>query len=107
MLWWSLQMLKSRNALTRREAVEKLGAMQEVRLATTEFFMPILVGMELPDFESYVRFCLFENSHDLSTSIWTRDDRKLQLGREVLIGEIHSVDQGADGMAIGGCVDSD
>jgi hypothetical protein len=41
---------------------------QEVRLATTEFFMPILVGMELPDFESYVRFCLFENSHDLATS---------------------------------------
>ncbi len=54
--------------------------MQDVRLATTEFFMPILVGMELPDFASYVRFCLFENSHDLSTSIWTRDDRKLQLG---------------------------
>jgi hypothetical protein len=53
---------------------------QEVRLATTEFFMPILVGMELPDFESYVRFCLFENSHDLATSVWTRDDRKLQLG---------------------------
>jgi len=59
---------------------------QEVRLATTEFFMPILVGMELPDFESYVRFCLFENSHDLATSLWTRDDRKLQLGRRTLGG---------------------
>ena len=59
---------------------------QEVRLATTEFFMPILVGMELPDFASYVRFCLFENSHDLATSIWTRDDRKLQLARRTIGG---------------------
>src|SRR4030095_8576726 len=49
---------------------------QEVRLATTEFFMPILVGMELPDFESYVRFCLFQDSHQLATSLWTRHDRK-------------------------------
>jgi HEAT repeat protein len=35
MLWWSLQMLKSRNALTRREAVEKLGGMADARLAGT------------------------------------------------------------------------
>jgi acyl-CoA reductase-like NAD-dependent aldehyde dehydrogenase len=66
--------------------------MQDVRLATTEFFMPILVGMELPDFASYVRFCLFENSHDLSTSIWTRDDRKLQLGRRTLGGMLKEND---------------
>jgi acyl-CoA reductase-like NAD-dependent aldehyde dehydrogenase len=66
--------------------------MQEVRLATTEFFMPILVGMELPDFESYVRFCLFENSHDLATSVWTRDDRKLQLGRRTLGGMLKEND---------------
>ncbi|MGZ6070379.1 MAG: aldehyde dehydrogenase family protein [Myxococcaceae bacterium] len=65
---------------------------QDVRLATTEFFMPILVGMELPDFASYVRFCLFENSHDLSTSIWTRDDRKLQLGRRTLGGMLKEND---------------
>jgi acyl-CoA reductase-like NAD-dependent aldehyde dehydrogenase len=65
---------------------------QEVRLATTEFFMPILVGMELPDFESYVRFCLFENSHDLATSLWTRDDRKLQLGRRTLGGMLKEND---------------
>ncbi|RPH67756.1 MAG: aldehyde dehydrogenase family protein [Myxococcaceae bacterium] len=65
---------------------------QEVRLATTEFFMPILVGMELPDFESYVRFCLFENSHDLATSVWTRDDRKLQLGRRTLGGMLKEND---------------
>lgn len=66
--------------------------MAEVRLATTEFFMPILVGMELPDFESYVRFCLFENSHDLSTSLWTRDDRKLQLARRTLGGMLKEND---------------
>jgi acyl-CoA reductase-like NAD-dependent aldehyde dehydrogenase len=65
---------------------------QEVRLATTEFFMPILVGMELPDFESYVRFCLFENSHDLATSLWTRDDRKIQLGRRTLGGMLKEND---------------
>src|SRR5215470_1807356 len=65
---------------------------QEVRLATTEFFMPILVGMELPDFESYVRFCLFENSHDLAPSLWTRDDRQLQLGRRTLGGMLKEND---------------
>jgi acyl-CoA reductase-like NAD-dependent aldehyde dehydrogenase len=65
---------------------------QEVRLATTEFFMPILVGMELPDFESYVRFCLFENSHDLATSLWTRDDRKLQLARRTIGGMLKEND---------------
>jgi acyl-CoA reductase-like NAD-dependent aldehyde dehydrogenase len=65
---------------------------QEVRLATTEFFMPILVGMELPDFESYVRFCLFENSHDLATSVWTRDDRKLQLARRTIGGMLKEND---------------
>ena len=64
----------------------------EVRLATTEFFMPILVGMELGDFESYVRFCLFENSHDLATSLWTRDDRKLQLARRTLGGMLKEND---------------
>ena len=66
--------------------------MQEVRLATTEFFMPILVGMELPDFEAYVRFCLFENSHDLATSLWTRDDRKLQLARRTIGGMLKEND---------------
>jgi len=65
---------------------------QEVRLATTEFFMPILVGMELPDFASYVRFCLFENSHDLATSVWTRDDRKVQLARRTIGGMLKEND---------------
>ena len=35
MLWWTLQMLKSKSADTRRQAVEKLGAMAESRLAGT------------------------------------------------------------------------
>jgi acyl-CoA reductase-like NAD-dependent aldehyde dehydrogenase len=65
---------------------------QDVRLATTEFFMPMLVGMELPDFASYVRFCLFENSHDLATSLWTRDDRKLQLARRTIGGMLKEND---------------
>jgi malonate-semialdehyde dehydrogenase (acetylating)/methylmalonate-semialdehyde dehydrogenase len=64
----------------------------EFRLATTEFFMPILVGMEVADFEAYVRFCLFENPHDLSTSLWTRDDKKLQLGRRTLGGMLKEND---------------
>lgn len=61
-------------------------------LATTEFFMPILVGMEMADFESYVRFCLFQNPHDLATSLWTRDDKKLQLGRRTLGGMLKEND---------------
>ena len=61
-------------------------------LATTEFFMPILVGMEMADFESYVRFCLFQNPHDLATSVWTRDDAKLQLGRRTLGGMLKEND---------------
>jgi 4-guanidinobutyraldehyde dehydrogenase / NAD-dependent aldehyde dehydrogenase len=76
---------------------------QEVRLATTEFFMPILVGMELPDFESYVRFCLFENSHDLATSLWTRDDRKLQLARRTIGGMLKEWEEfGASGIGDSG-----
>ena len=66
--------------------------MRDFRLASDEFFMPILVGMEMPDFESYVRFCLFENPHDLSTSFWTRDDHKVQLGRRTLGGMVKEND---------------
>ena len=66
--------------------------LRDFRLAEDEFFMPILVGMEMPDFESYVRFCLFQNPHDLATSVWTRDDRKLQLGRRTLGGMLKEND---------------
>ena len=61
-------------------------------LATHEFFMPILIAMELGSFEEFIRFCLFTNSHDLATSLWTRDDRKLQLGRRTLGGMLKEND---------------
>jgi acyl-CoA reductase-like NAD-dependent aldehyde dehydrogenase len=66
--------------------------MQDVNLATTEFFMPILVGMELPQFEDFIRFSLFQNSHDLAVSIWSRDDRKLQRARRTLAGMVKEND---------------
>jgi aldehyde dehydrogenase (NAD+) len=66
--------------------------MQDVNLATTEFFMPALVGMEVDSFEDYLRFCLFENSHDLAVAIWSRDDRKLSRGRKVLGGMLKEND---------------
>jgi acyl-CoA reductase-like NAD-dependent aldehyde dehydrogenase len=66
--------------------------MQDVNLATTEFFMPILVGMELPSFEDFIKFSLFQNSHDLAVSIWTRDDKKLQRARRTLGGMIKEND---------------
>ena len=65
---------------------------QEYRIATHELFMPILVCMALPDFEAFVKFSLFENPHDLATSIWTRDDRKLQRARRTLAGMIKEND---------------
>jgi acyl-CoA reductase-like NAD-dependent aldehyde dehydrogenase len=65
---------------------------REYKLATTELFMPVLVAMALPDFEAFVRFCLFENPHDLATSIWTRDDRKLTRARRTLAGMLKEND---------------
>src|SRR5712672_12569 len=65
---------------------------REYKLATTELFMPILVTMALPDFEAFVRFSLFENPHDLATSLWTRDDRKLTRARRTLAGMIKEND---------------
>ncbi len=61
-------------------------------LATTEFFMPILCVMEMPTFEDFLKFSLFTNSHDLAVSIWSRDDRKLQRGRQVLAGMLKEND---------------
>ena len=65
---------------------------RQYQLATTELFMPVLVTMALPDFEAFVRFSLFENPHDLATSIWTRDDRKLTRARRTLAGMIKEND---------------
>src|SRR5437773_461754 len=65
---------------------------REYRLATTELFMPILAAMPLAGFEDFIRFSLFENPHDLATSIWTRDDRKLTRARRTLAGMLKEND---------------
>jgi acyl-CoA reductase-like NAD-dependent aldehyde dehydrogenase len=64
---------------------------REYKLATTELFMPVLVAMAM-DFEGFIKFSLFENPHDLATSIWTRDDRKLTRARRTLAGMLKEND---------------
>jgi acyl-CoA reductase-like NAD-dependent aldehyde dehydrogenase len=64
---------------------------RKYKLATTELFMPVLLAMAL-DFEGFIRFSLFENPHDLATSIWTRDDRKLTRARRTLAGMLKEND---------------
>jgi aldehyde dehydrogenase (NAD+) len=59
---------------------------RDFRLATDELFMPILMAMELPTFDAFLDFSLFVNPHDLATSIYTRDDAKLQRARRTLGG---------------------
>ena len=44
------------------------------------------------DFDDFLRFSLFENPHDLSTSVYTRDDRKLYKSRRVLGGMVKEND---------------
>jgi acyl-CoA reductase-like NAD-dependent aldehyde dehydrogenase len=60
-------------------------------LATTEFFMPILVTMER-SFDEFIQFALLTNPHDLATSLWTRDDRKIQRARRILGGMLKEND---------------
>ncbi|MFL5318607.1 MAG: aldehyde dehydrogenase family protein [Myxococcaceae bacterium] len=64
----------------------------ELHLATEEFFMPILVTMEMKSFDDFVKFSLFKNPHDLAVSVWTRDDRKIQKGRKTLGGMLKEND---------------
>jgi acyl-CoA reductase-like NAD-dependent aldehyde dehydrogenase len=68
------------------------GTEKEIALATTEFFMPILVTMETKTFDDFVKFSLLVNPHDLATSVWTRDDAKIQRGRRVLGGMLKEND---------------
>ncbi len=75
-----------------RVLVDWDGAEKEIALATTEFFMPILVTMEVPGIEAFVRFCLEANPHDLATSLWSRDDAKLALARQTLAGMLKEND---------------
>lgn len=62
------------------------------QVTTTEFFMPVLVAQEVADFEDFLRFSMFVNPHDLATSVWTRDDRKIQRGRKILGGMLKEND---------------
>lgn len=64
---------------------------REIDLTTEEFFQPILVTMEAT-FDEFVRFSLFHNPHDLATSIYTRDDRKLTRARQTLGGMLKEND---------------
>ena len=68
------------------------GERREIALATTEFFMPILVTMEVQNLDAFVRFSLHDNPHDLATSLWTRDDSKLGLARRTLAGMLKEND---------------
>ncbi len=61
------------------------------KIATTELFMPVLVCMAR-SFDEFLRFSLFTNPHDLATSIWTRDDRKLTRARRTLAGMLKEND---------------
>ena len=64
---------------------------REYKIATTELFMPILVAMPL-QFEEFINFSLFDNPHDLATSLWSRDDRKLTRARRTLAGMLKEND---------------
>jgi len=75
-----------------RVKVDWDGAEKTIPLATTEFFMPILVTMETPQFEDFLRFSLEVNPHDLATSLWTRDDAKLGRARRTLGGMLKEND---------------
>lgn len=79
-----------------RDSVVKVNwdgrGVQDIHLATHEFFMPVLATMESGSFDEFIRFSLFENPHDLAVSIWTRDDKKLQKARRTLGGMLKEND---------------
>jgi acyl-CoA reductase-like NAD-dependent aldehyde dehydrogenase len=75
-----------------RVTVDWDGKEQTIALATTEFFMPILCTMETASFDEFIGFSLTVNPHDLATSVWTRDDVKLQRARRVLGGMLKEND---------------
>jgi acyl-CoA reductase-like NAD-dependent aldehyde dehydrogenase len=75
-----------------RVSVDWDGSEKTIALATTEFFMPILVTMQTPRFDDFIRFCLEVNPHDLATSRWTRDDAKIWRARRTLGGMLKEND---------------
>ncbi len=62
------------------------------RLATTEFFQPILCTMHMSNFDDFLRFALLVNPYDLIVSIWSKDDTVIQRGRAVLGGMLKEND---------------
>ncbi len=58
----------------------------------TEFFMPILLGMEMKSMDDFINFCLFHNHHDLAVSMWSRNDKNLFRARRVLAGMLKEND---------------
>jgi acyl-CoA reductase-like NAD-dependent aldehyde dehydrogenase len=72
--------------------VEWDGREKAIAPALTEFFMPVLVTMEVERFDDFLRFCINTNPHDLATSLWTRDDAKLSRARRVLAGMLKEND---------------
>jgi acyl-CoA reductase-like NAD-dependent aldehyde dehydrogenase len=65
---------------------------REFHLAKDELFMPIMVAMEVAGFEAFLRFSLFVNPHDLATSVYTRDDKKLALAHRTMGGMLKEND---------------
>jgi acyl-CoA reductase-like NAD-dependent aldehyde dehydrogenase len=68
------------------------GKEKEIAPALTEFFMPVLVTMEMGKLDDFIRFCVNTNPHDLATSLWTRDDAKLWRARRTLGGMLKEND---------------
>jgi acyl-CoA reductase-like NAD-dependent aldehyde dehydrogenase len=60
-------------------------------LATSELFLPLLVTMEI-GFDEFLRFCLWQNRHDLATVFYSRDDHKLQRARRIIGGMLKEND---------------
>ncbi len=75
-----------------RVTVDWDGAEKDICLATTEFFMPILVTMESATIDRFIDFSVNVNPHDLATSLWTRDDAKLWRARRTLAGMLKEND---------------
>jgi acyl-CoA reductase-like NAD-dependent aldehyde dehydrogenase len=75
-----------------RLTVDWDGKEKTIAPALTEFFMPILVTMQVGAFDDFLRFCVNTNPHDLATSLWTRDDAKLARARRVIGGMLKEND---------------
>jgi acyl-CoA reductase-like NAD-dependent aldehyde dehydrogenase len=48
--------------------------------------------MQVGSLDEFIRFSLTVNPHDLATSLWTRDDAKIQRARRTLAGMLKEND---------------